>query len=59
MTPSHALLPRHVEQNETQSVDFHFDVPYALDADVGLNRSTVGHISAAKSEDPWPRAVRL
>jgi Fe-S cluster assembly protein SufB len=46
-------------QNQMQSADFHFDVTYALDAGIGLNRNTVEYISAIKDEDPWLRAFRL
>ncbi|MDR2812231.1 MAG: Fe-S cluster assembly protein SufB [Puniceicoccales bacterium] len=48
-----------MEQNQMQSADFHFDMPYALDAGIGLNRDTVEYISTVKGEDRWLRAFRL
>ncbi|MDR1590409.1 MAG: Fe-S cluster assembly protein SufB [Puniceicoccales bacterium] len=58
MTLSSAA-PENQKSNSTHSADFHFDMPYALDAGTGLNRSTVEYISAVKNEDPWLRAFRL
>jgi Fe-S cluster assembly protein SufB len=59
MTPSPTPFPDNREQNKTHSSDFHFDMPYALDAGIGLNRGTVEYISAVKDEDPWLRTFRL
>jgi Fe-S cluster assembly protein SufB len=51
-------FPESQEQNITHAADFHFDMPYALDAGVGLNRNTIDYISAVKNEDPWLHAFR-
>jgi hypothetical protein len=59
MTPLSTPFPDNREQDKTHSSDCHFDMPYALDAGIGLNRGTVEYISAVKNEDPWLRAFRL
>ncbi|MDR2372228.1 MAG: Fe-S cluster assembly protein SufB [Puniceicoccales bacterium] len=59
MTPFSATASENGEQNKVHSADFHFDMPYALDAGIGLNRDTVEYISTVKDEDPWLRAFRL
>ncbi|MDR2628518.1 MAG: Fe-S cluster assembly protein SufB [Puniceicoccales bacterium] len=59
MTPPHTTVSNNGEQNKVHSSDFHFDMPYVLDAGIGLNRDTVEYISTVKNEDPWLRAFRL